>query len=143
MDQLILSSISRSLRHATLLKKRLWHRCFPANFVKISKNTFLTEHLRTTAPASLQKPKPFFTNREKSVSHSRDQTRKYGTWYMVSENHHSSICIWMFTARIECSLLTQGNTYLNPLKKMPLLVHIFNALHDIIFIWYCITSSRL
>ena len=25
---------------ATLLKKRLWHRCFPVNFVKCSKNTF-------------------------------------------------------------------------------------------------------
>ena len=24
----------------TLLKKRLWHRCFPLNFAKISKNTF-------------------------------------------------------------------------------------------------------
>ena len=28
------------LRHATLLKKRLWHRCFPANFVKFSEHLF-------------------------------------------------------------------------------------------------------
>ena len=28
------------LRSATLLKKRLWHRCFPVNFVKFFKNTF-------------------------------------------------------------------------------------------------------
>ena len=28
------------LRPATLLKKRLWHRCFPVYFFKISKNTF-------------------------------------------------------------------------------------------------------
>ena len=34
---------------ATLLKKRLWHRCFPVNFAKISKNTFFTEHLWATA----------------------------------------------------------------------------------------------
>ena len=34
---------------ATLLKKRLWHRCFPVNFAKISKNTFFTEHLWLTA----------------------------------------------------------------------------------------------
>ena len=27
-------------RPATLLKKRLWHRCFPVNFCEISKNTF-------------------------------------------------------------------------------------------------------
>ena len=61
------------LRSATLLKKRLWRRCFPVNFAKflafnfikketlsqvfscefckISKNTFFTEHLRTNASA--------------------------------------------------------------------------------------------
>ena len=31
------------LRAAALLKKRLWHRCFPVNFAKF-KSTFLTEH---------------------------------------------------------------------------------------------------
>ena len=35
------------LRPATLLKKRLWHRCFPVNFKKFLK-TFFIEHLRTT-----------------------------------------------------------------------------------------------
>ena len=29
------------LRPATLLKKRLWHSCFPVNFVKFQKTTFL------------------------------------------------------------------------------------------------------
>ena len=29
------------LTPSTLLQKRLWHRCFPANFYEISKNTFL------------------------------------------------------------------------------------------------------
>ena len=29
------------LRPATLLKKRLWHRCFPANFVKFLRTPFL------------------------------------------------------------------------------------------------------
>ena len=33
------------LRPATLLKKRLWHRCFPVNFVKFLRTPFLTEHL--------------------------------------------------------------------------------------------------
>ena len=32
------------LRPATLLKKRLWHRCFPVNFVKFLRTPFLTEH---------------------------------------------------------------------------------------------------
>ena len=30
----------------TLLKKRLWHRCFPVNFAKFLRRPFLTEHLR-------------------------------------------------------------------------------------------------
>ena len=34
------------LRPAILLKKRLWHRCFPVNFEKFLRTPFLTEHLR-------------------------------------------------------------------------------------------------
>ena len=34
------------LRSATLLKKRLWHKCFPVNFAKFLRTPFLTEHLR-------------------------------------------------------------------------------------------------
>ena len=34
------------LRPATLLKKRIWHMCFPANFAKFLKTPILTEHLR-------------------------------------------------------------------------------------------------
>ena len=33
------------LRLATLLKKRLWRRRFPVNFVKFLRTPFLTEHL--------------------------------------------------------------------------------------------------
>ena len=33
-------------RPATLLKKRLWHRCFPMNFPKFLRTPFLTEQLR-------------------------------------------------------------------------------------------------
>ena len=36
------------LRHGTGTKKRPWHRCF-CEFCEISKNTFFTEHLWTTA----------------------------------------------------------------------------------------------
>ena len=32
------------LRPATLLKKSLWHRCFPVNFVKFLRAPFLIEH---------------------------------------------------------------------------------------------------
>ena len=34
------------LRSATLLKRTLWHRCFPVNFAKFLRTPFLTEHLR-------------------------------------------------------------------------------------------------
>ena len=33
-------------RSATLLKKRLWRRCFPVNFTKFLRTPFLTEHLQ-------------------------------------------------------------------------------------------------
>ena len=32
-------------RPATLLKKRLWHSCFPVNFVKFPSTPFFIEHL--------------------------------------------------------------------------------------------------
>ena len=34
------------LRPASLLKKRLWHMCFPVKFVKFLRTSFLTEHLQ-------------------------------------------------------------------------------------------------
>ena len=34
------------LRSTTLLKKRLWHRCFPVNFVRFLRTPFFIEHLR-------------------------------------------------------------------------------------------------
>ena len=37
------------VRSATLLKKRLWHKCFPVNFAKFLRAHFFTEHLRATA----------------------------------------------------------------------------------------------
>ena len=37
------------LRYATLLKKRLWHMCFPVNFTKFLGTPFFIEHLWTTA----------------------------------------------------------------------------------------------
>ena len=36
---------SNCLRPATLLKKKLWHRCFPVNLTKFLRTPFLTEHL--------------------------------------------------------------------------------------------------
>ena len=33
-------------RPGTLLKKRLWHMCFPVNYAKFLRTPFFTEHLR-------------------------------------------------------------------------------------------------
>ena len=38
--------LCQSLRPATLLKKSLWHMCFPVNFPKSLRTPFFTEHLR-------------------------------------------------------------------------------------------------
>ena len=35
-----------NLRPATLLKMRLWHRCFTVNFAKFLRTSFFTEHLQ-------------------------------------------------------------------------------------------------
>ena len=44
MPSLIFDKVA-GLRSATLLKKRLWHRCFAVNFAKFLRTPFLTEHL--------------------------------------------------------------------------------------------------
>ena len=38
------------LRSATLLKKKLWHRCFPGNFGKFLRTPFFKEHLQWLLP---------------------------------------------------------------------------------------------
>ena len=37
------------LKAETLLKKRLWHRCFPINSAKFLGTTFFIEHIGATA----------------------------------------------------------------------------------------------
>ena len=39
-EQYYLIILLRDLKAATLLKKRLWHRCFPVNFAKFLGITF-------------------------------------------------------------------------------------------------------
>ena len=45
LHQSLFSNKVAGLRPAILLKKRLWHRCFPVNFEKFLRTPFLTEHL--------------------------------------------------------------------------------------------------
>ena len=44
--QSLFSNKDTGLKPATLLKKRLWHSCFPVNFVKFRRTPFFTEHPR-------------------------------------------------------------------------------------------------
>ena len=47
---------------ATLLKKRLWHRCFPVNFMKFPRTSFFIEHLWWLFLSYTKCMKPFFAN---------------------------------------------------------------------------------
>ena len=68
-----LTNIS-GLRPATLLKKRLWHKCFPVNFAKFLRTPFLTEHFQwlllqiTNIPFQL--PYLTFNNHKKKLDES-------------------------------------------------------------------------
>ena len=44
--QSLFSNNVTGLRPTTLLKKRLWHKCFPVNFAKFLRTPFFTEHFR-------------------------------------------------------------------------------------------------
>ena len=44
-QRLFFDKVAR-IRPAALLKKGLWHRCFPVNFAKFLRTPFLTEYLR-------------------------------------------------------------------------------------------------
>ena len=55
------------LRPVTLLKKRLWHRCFPVNFWKFLRTLFLDETpLVAASVSSLKSKSPLFSNIELS-----------------------------------------------------------------------------
>ena len=67
------------LRPATLLKKRLWHRCFPVNFVKFLRTPFLTEHLWLLLLHSWRWELPFLKLTFTRYVHSLK-------WYQVKKN---------------------------------------------------------
>ena len=68
--------LRQSLRPATLLNKRFWHRCFPLNFAKLWRNTFFIEHLWWLLLAFLRQASKhlhFFTKNslQSTVQHSK------------------------------------------------------------------------
>ena len=53
--QILLFNKVVGLRSANLLKKSLWHRCFPVNSAKFLRTTFFTEHIRWLLLSAAQK----------------------------------------------------------------------------------------
>ena len=43
--EILQNSQKNACARVSFLKKRFWHRCFPVNFAKIFRTSFLTEHL--------------------------------------------------------------------------------------------------
>ena len=80
---------------AILLKKRLWHRCFPVNFVKSFKNTFFTEDLRALASGwkSVFKCKKV-TNFELSLANKLEITIREFVYYCGSSLCDLFLCIF-------------------------------------------------
>ena len=60
----------KHLRPATLLKKRLWHRCFPVNFVKFLRTPFFAEHIWWLLPNILS-----FVREKELLEQMRPQVR--------------------------------------------------------------------
>ena len=68
------NKVAAGLRPATLLKKRLWHRCFPLNFAKFLKTPFLQN-----SPGQIARPMPVGRARahKTSETHQIFRARKF------------------------------------------------------------------
>ena len=71
-----LKNFAKFADFATLLKKRLWHRCFPVNFAKFSRTPFLqntSERLLLIGSDNkyLRFPKLFLGNKNYHLCHNK------------------------------------------------------------------------
>ena len=88
------------LRTVTLLKKRLWYRCFPVNFSKFLKTPSITEHLRWLV---LKTPVNQLIFREKLVFLQLYYSRTF------SQEVFKHMCFEHFKARKYCYRRTSAN----------------------------------
>ena len=65
---------TRSLRPATLLKKRLWHSCFPVNFAKFPKTPFLQNNSGRLLLSVIGRKISFWGNRKRPTTYFRENT---------------------------------------------------------------------
>ena len=78
------------LSPATLLKKRLWHRCFPVNVVKFLGALFFVERLWTTASVATPIKVPFWRRQLVQTSKGKNQMIKHNlivSWYRIYQVH--------------------------------------------------------
>ena len=95
-------------RPATLLKKRLWHRCFPVSFaIFLRTNTFFTEHIWATASSQIDPDKIVNYFSVKSCLKAVDQHQTH--WFTLvsflcnfGSGRSKQRCIWLFS----CEKLT-------------------------------------
>ena len=68
LSQSLFFNIVAGRRPATLLKKILWHRCFPLNFVKFLRTPFYIEHFRWLCLIFVDHQHCLFRSQEESGS---------------------------------------------------------------------------
>ena len=85
----------KSLAPATLLKKRLWHRCFPVNFAKFVRIPFL----KNTSGRLLLMWKEFFHVKWEFI---------FGVLLMYIINHLLHICVISITSIISLQTLCKS-----------------------------------
>ena len=89
------NALKWNFRSSLFLKKRLWHRCFPVNFVKISKNTFLHRTPLVAASKIFQLSSEisevFMSNNFEKVS--ENNFKKWDT-FCISKNGNFKEKVW-------------------------------------------------
>ena len=108
---------SKGLRSATLLKKRLWNRCFPLNFAKFLRTPFVQNTSgrlplwKTTSETSSTKYLELIKRRSKvqEKNMSCERTLNFDQWKTFSENYKPmKVWLWLvykFTENYQIELL--------------------------------------
>ena len=88
-----------------VLKKRLWQRCFPVNFAKFLKNTFFTDHLRTTASDISQR----YAWKDKNLQMQFFWPEKWKLFSILSNIFPKTGIPWKFLANLWYDWISQNN----------------------------------
>ena len=98
LTKLVIHYVWNPGRPATLLKKRLWSRCFPVNFVKFLRTPFLTEHLWWLLLKSKSKLRTMCRKNHENFKNSKLGCNLTGSYKKEYIHRHFyiqlSFCIW-------------------------------------------------